>query len=92
MQAKIKYGGREVGVGDEFEVYFHFSPEKGTYIARSDEGIVILPEVGSRMMPEMILGRWKIVSAKVRLLKIIEKKDGRIFVVVRPLEWEGIYK
>ena len=91
-EIKIRYGGRELGVGDEFEVYFHFSPEKGTYIARSDEGIVIFPEIGSRMVPEMLLNKWRIVSARVKLMKIVKKKDGKVFAIVRPLEWSGVYK
>ena len=92
MSYRIRYGGRELGEGDEFEIYFHFAPEKGTYIARSDEGIVIFPEVGSRMVPEMIVAKWKIVLAKARLLKIIEKRDGKLFAIVRPIEWRGVYK
>jgi len=92
MQEKIMYGGKEIGIGDEFEVYFHFAPAKGTYIARSDEGIVMLPELGSRMVTEMIIGRWKMVSAKVKLVRIVEKKDGKLFAVLKPLKWSGVYK
>ena len=78
--------------GDEFEVYFHFYQPRATYIARSDEGIIIFPEPGTRMVPEMILGRWKIVLAKVRLKKIKETKPGKLVAIVSPVEWEGIYK
>jgi len=92
MQEKIRYGGREYGVGDEFDIYFHFLPIRGTYIARSDEGIVIFPEIGSRMVPEMISERWKIVHARVKLLKIHQKRDKKFVVIVRPIEWSGVYK
>ena len=92
MSHKVRYGGREIGEGDEVEIYFHWDPGKGTYIARSDEGVVIFPERGSRMVPEMMLQKWKIVSAKARVIKVFESRPGRLTVIVRPLEWEGVYK
>ena len=92
MESKIRYGGKEYGEGDELSVYFHLDARRGTYVARSDEGIVIVPERGCRMVPEMLLGRWLIVDALVKIIKIHVKEDGRKTVIARPLEWRGIYK
>jgi len=77
-------------VGDVFEVWFHRG--KSGFIARSDEGIVLLPEVGSRMIPEMMLERWRIVQAKVKVLKIGRTKRGTCYVILRPIEWRGLFK
>jgi len=88
----IRYGGVELRPGDEFTAYFYVCRERGTYVAKSDEGVVIFPEVGSRMVAEMLLDRWVIVEARVKLLKLIRKRDGKFFAVVRPLEWRGVYK
>lgn len=87
---KITYGGREYGEGDIFEVWFH--RHKGGFIARSDEGIVLFPEVGSRMTPEMMLEGWKIVQAKVKVLKIKRTERGTYYVILRPIEWRGLFK
>jgi len=87
---KITYGNRQYGVGAIFEVWFHRS---GTgFVARSDEGIVMLPTPGSRMIAEMLLGGWKIVQAKVKITSIKRTGKGTYCVFLHPLEWRGLFK
>ena len=90
-ELRFQYGGKEYGVGDEIELYMHLSSEKATYMARSDEGVVIFPIYGSRMIGEMIVGGWKIVNVRARVARII-KKNNKCTIIVKPLEWRGIYK
>ena len=87
---KFSYGGREYGVGDVFEVWFH--RHRGDFIARSDEGIVLIPQAGTRMIPEMMLEGWKIVQAKVKVIRIKKTERGTYCVILRPIEWRGLFK
>lgn len=88
--SELIYRGSAYGVGDDIELFMQYSRGKKTYVARDDRGVIILPELGSRMIGEMIEANAVLVFVKGKIIKIVETQKGTRYAIVRPAEWRPI--
>ena len=88
---ELTVNGKPVTVGEEFDITFQrsYKGDKLYLLARSDSGIIIMPENGS---PIFAAARTvNIIDARVRLLKLVWTERGTCYAVVRPLDWRGVF-
>lgn len=76
--------GREVKPGETVELQFVRTPE-GRYIARSDEGIIILLDHAHPIWIRLNQERPPAIIVTAKIRKIVRKPDGKQFAIALPI-------
>jgi len=87
--AKLIVNGVEIRPGDRFTALFQrsYKGDKLYFIARSDTGLIIMPETGS---PIYSAARHNVVEAECKLLKLKCTERNTCFAIVRVVRFTPV--
>jgi hypothetical protein len=88
--ARLIVNGVEIRPGDRFTALFQrsYKGDKLYFIARSDTGLVIMPETGSPMYSAA--SRHNIVEAECKLIKLKRTQRNTCFAIVRVVRFTPV--
>ncbi len=88
--ARLIMNGVEIRPGDRFTALFQrsYKGDKLYFIARSDTGLVIMPEIGSPIYSAA--SRYNLVEAECELKKLKRTQRNTCFAIVRVVRFTPV--